>query len=335
MAAQAPTGETESASIGERFKALPDRVVYLGGLAVFLVLSLIITFIWRDGIGFPVEFGRDLARWVDDVIDWITVNLNFILDPISNAILRFLVTLEDFLKWIPWPILIIGVTAMGYKAAGRAVGIFSLASLLLLGGFGLWESAMETLSLIIVSVITSIVIAIPVGILAARNNTLDALLRPILDAMQTMPAFVYLVPAIMFFGLGDQAGVLATVIYAVPPAIRLTNLGIRQVSPNIVEAARSFGTSNRQLLWKVQVPMAVPTIMAGINQTTMMALAMVVIASLVGAGGLGDDVNRALSQFQPGKALNGGIGIVILAIIIDRLTQAAAKERQKALTGGH
>ncbi len=335
MATQAPTGGTEPASIGERFKALPDRVVYLGGLAVFLVLSLIITFIWRDGIGFPVEFGRDLARWVDDVIDWITVNLNFILDPISNAILRFLVTLEDFLKWIPWPILIIGVTAMGYKAAGRAVGIFSLASLLLLGGFGLWESAMETLSLIIVSVITSIVIAIPVGILAARNNTLDALLRPILDAMQTMPAFVYLVPAIMFFGLGDQAGVLATVIYAVPPAIRLTNLGIRQVSPNIVEAARSFGTSNRQLLWKVQVPMAVPTIMAGINQTTMMALAMVVIASLVGAGGLGDDVNRALSQFQPGKALNGGIGIVILAIIIDRLTQAAAKERQKALTGGH
>ena len=335
MATQAPTGGTETASISERFKALPDRVVYLGGLAVFLVLSLIITFIWRDGIGFPVEFGRDLARWVDDVIDWITVNLNFILDPISNAILRFLVTLEDFLKWIPWPILIIGVTAMGYKAAGRAVGIFSLASLLLLGGFGLWESAMETLSLIIVSVITSIVIAIPVGILAARNNTLDALLRPILDAMQTMPAFVYLVPAIMFFGLGDQAGVLATVIYAVPPAIRLTNLGIRQVSPNIVEAARSFGTSNRQLLWKVQVPMAVPTIMAGINQTTMMALAMVVIASLVGAGGLGDDVNRALSQFQPGKALNGGIGIVILAIIIDRLTQAAAKERQKALTGGH
>ena len=335
MATQAPTGETETTTIAERFKALPDRVVYLGGLAVFLVLSLIITFIWRDGIGFPVEFGRDLARWVDDVIDWITVNLNFILDPISNAILRFLVTLEDFLKWIPWPILIIGVTAMGYKAAGRAVGIFSLASLLLLGGFGLWESAMETLSLIIVSVITSIVIAIPVGILAARNNTLDALLRPILDAMQTMPAFVYLVPAIMFFGLGDQAGVLATVIYAVPPAIRLTNLGIRQVSPNIVEAARSFGTSNRQLLWKVQVPMAVPTIMAGINQTTMMALAMVVIASLVGAGGLGDDVNRALSQFQPGKALNGGIGIVILAIIIDRLTQAAAKERQKALTGGH
>lgn len=335
MATQAPTGGTETASIAERFKALPDRYVYLGGLAVFLVVSFIITLIWRDGIGFPVEFGRDLARWVDDVIDWITVNLNFILDPISNAILRFLVTLEDFLKWIPWPILIIGVTAMGYKAAGRAVGIFSLASLLLLGGFGLWESAMETLSLIIVSVITSIVIAIPVGILAARNNTLDALLRPILDAMQTMPAFVYLVPAIMFFGLGDQAGVLATVIYAVPPAIRLTNLGIRQVSPNIVEAARSFGTSNRQLLWKVQVPMAVPTIMAGINQTTMMALAMVVIASLVGAGGLGDDVNRALSQFQPGKALNGGIGIVILAIIIDRLTQAAAKERQKALTGGH
>ena len=192
---------------------------------------------------------------------------------------------------------------------------------------------MITMSLITVAVLISIAIAIPIGILATRSDTMDALLRPILDAMQTMPAFVYLVPAIMFFGLGNVSGVLATVIYAVPPAIRLTNLGIRQVNAEVVEAAQSFGTTPRQLLLKVQIPMAVPTIMAGINQTTMMALAMVVIASLVGAGGLGDDVNRALSQFQPGKALNGGMGIVVLAIIIDRVTQAAAKERQEALVG--
>lgn len=335
MATQAPTDGTETASIGERFKAIPDRLVYLGGLVLFIASSFLIVLIWGTEMNFPVEFGKEVAQWVKDRINWITVNLDFILRPISNTILLSLVRLEDFLKWVPWPVLILTTTAVAYKVVGRLIAFFSLVSLLLVGALGLWESAMETLSLIVVSVAISIVIAVPVGILAARSNTLDVLLRPILDAMQTMPAFVYLVPAVMFFRLGNQTAVLATVIYAVPPAIRLTNLGIRQVSPNIVEAARSFGTTPRQLLWKVQVPMAVPTIMAGVNQTTMMALAMVVIASLVGAGGLGDDVNRALNSYEPGKALNGGIAIVILAIIIDRLAQAAAKERQKALTGGH
>ena len=174
---------------------------------------------------------------------------------------------------------------------------------------------------------------IPVGVIAARSNLIDAILRPVLDGMQTMPAFVYLVPAIMFFGIGNVPAIFATVIYAVPPAIRLTNLGIRQVSSETVEAAESFGTTPRQLLLKVQSPMAVPTIMAGINQTTMMALGMVVIASLVGAGGLGEDVLRALSRFQPGEALLGGLAIVALAIITDRVTQAAAKGRQDALSG--
>ena len=333
--ASPPIGNGVGRSVREWFGGLPDRYVYGGGALLFLVLAWIGATLWGSDLEFPERFtfGKAIASWVDDAIFWITVNLDFILDPLSDGILRFLVRLEDFIQWIPWPVTIAASGAFAYKVAGRRMGIFALVSLLLLGGFGLWESATETMALIAVAVLISIGLAIPIGILATRSDTLDAMIRPVLDAMQTLPAFVYLVPAIMFFGIGNVAGVLATVIYAVPPAIRLTNLGIRQVSPNTVEAARAFGTTPRQLLLKVQIPMAIPTIMAGINQTTMMALAMVVIASLVGAGGLGDDVNRALSQFQPGKAFNGGLGIVILAIIIDRVTQAAAKERQEALMG--
>ena len=331
--ASPPIGNGIGAGLRQWFAGLPDRYVYGGGLVVFLVLSWLGVRIWGPEMEFPIDYGRTVALRVDDAIDWARVDLHFILGPTSDAILWFLVKLEDFFQWLPWPMTIVAITAVAYKVAGRRMGIFAGAALLMLGGFGLWPSAMETMALIAVSVMVSIAIALPLGILAARSDMVDALIRPILDAMQTMPAFVYLVPAIMFFGIGNPAAVLATVIYAVPPAIRLTNLGIRQVSPNIVEAARSFGTTPRQLLLKVQIPMAIPTIMAGINQTTMMALAMVVIASLVGAGGLGDDVNRALSRFQPGAALNGGIGIVILAIIIDRVTQAAAKERQEALMG--
>ena len=331
----------------ERFNSLPDRYVYGGGLVGFLLLSWLGVLLWGAEMEFPIEFGRPFATSVDDTIKWVTVNLHefhigigpvtipfvFGLGPTSDAILILLVRLEDFFQWLPWPMTIGAVTLLAYKIAGRRVGIFAGVSLLLMGGLGIWQSAMETMSLIVVAVMLSIAFAVPVGILAARSDTIDALIRPILDAMQTMPAFVYLVPAIMFFSGGNATAVLATLIYAVPPAIRLTNLGIRQVSPNVVEAAQAFGTTPRQLLFKVQIPMAIPTIMAGINQTTMMALAMVVIASLVGAGGLGDDVNRALAQFKPGAALIGGIGIVVLAIIIDRVTQAAARERQEALLG--
>ena len=323
----------KNSEIRSRLSGVRDRYIYLGGGALFLAASFIIVSIWGSEMEFPINIGRSVALRVDNAIEWIVINMDFILGPVSDTIKRFLVKLKDFLLWVPWPVFIVSVAALSYKIAGRGVAIFAFVSLLLVGALGLWESAMITVSLITVAVLISIAIAIPIGILAARSDRLDALLRPILDGMQTMPSFVYLVPAVMFFGIGNVPAVFATVIYAVPPAIRLTNLGIRQVNAEVVEAAQSFGTTPRQLLLKVQIPMAVPTIMAGINQTTMMALAMVVIASLVGAGGLGDDVNRALNQFQPGKALNGGIGIVVLAIIIDRVTQAAAKERQEALVG--
>ena len=213
------------------------------------------------------------------------------------------------------------------------MGLFSAIGLLLIGLVGLWPSAMETLSLMLTSVVISVALAVPIGIAAARNDTLDAIIRPILDAMQTMPVYVYLVPVIFFFSLGNVPAVFATIFYAVPPAIRLTNLGIRQVSAETVEAARAFGATPMQLLLKVQIPLALPTIMAGINQTTMLALSMVVVAALVGAGGLGADVFKAIGRLQMGNSLLAGLSIVFLAIIIDRLTQGFARARQRATEG--
>ena len=339
MAVASPTENekaAESPSLLSVLGSLPDRYLYAGGVVVLFLASIAIIAVWGSRVAFPADYGRVLSEEVDEVIFWTTRNGDFIFDTISNAVLRFLLWVESVFLWVPWPTLIVGVGLLAWKVASWRMAIFSVASLLCIGLVGLWPSAMETMALIVVAVTLSIAIAVPLGIVAARSDTIDALIRPLLDGMQTMPSFVYLVPAVMFFGIGNVPAVFATLVYAVPPAIRLTNLGIRQVSPGTVEAARSFGTTPRQLLVKVQIPMAVPTIMAGINQTTMMALAMVVIASLVGAGGLGEDVNRALGRLEPGEALLGGLGIVVLAIIIDRVTQSLARERQEALTGaGH
>ena len=296
-----------------------------------LITAVIVVIGWEDGREFPIDYGRDIGLRIDEIIDWMNVNLDFIFSFIKTALLKALVWLEDVMIWIPWPAFIIGVGVLGWRMAGIRVGVFSVASLLAIAVFGLWESAMETAALIVVTVTLSIVIAVPVGVWASQSDRLDAILRPILDGMQTMPSFVYLVPAIAFFSLGNVPAVIATLIYAVPPAVRLTNLGIRQVPEETIEAATSFGATNLQLLLRVKIPLAIPTIMAGVNQTTLMALAMVVIASLVGAGGLGEDVNRALGRIEPGNAFLAGLGIVFLAIIIDRITQAFAKRQRDAM----
>ena len=180
---------------------------------------------------------------------------------------------------------------------------------------------MVTVAIMIVAVLISILVGIPLGVIGAKSELADTIMRPVLDAMQTMPSFVYLVPGIMLFGLGNVAAILATVLYAIPPCIRLTNLGIRQVDESVVEAGKSFGSNNLQLLLKIQIPMAIPTIMAGINQTVMMALAMSTIAAMVGAGGLGTEVLRAMGQLREGEAVVAGFAIVILAIMIDRISQ--------------
>ena len=315
-------------------KGLVDRIPYWVRWAAIpaLITALVMAIGWEDGREFPIDYGREIGLRIDQIIDWMNVNLDFIFSFIKDMLLRALVWLEDVMIWIPWPAFIIGVGVLGWRMAGIRVGVFSVASLLTIAVFGLWESAMETAALIVVTVTLSIVIAVPIGVWASQSDRLDTILRPILDGMQTMPSFVYLVPAIAFFSLGNVPAVIATLIYAVPPAVRLTNLGIRQVPEETIEAATSFGATNLQLLLRVKIPLAIPTIMAGVNQTTLMALAMVVIASLVGAGGLGEDVNRALGRIEPGNAFLAGLGIVFLAIIIDRITQAFAK-RQRAAMG--
>ena len=277
-----------------------------------------------------IFLNEDIAKGVDAATGYVTREGDFVFDFIGDVIKQVLTWIEDALLWLPYPVLIAGVALLAWRMAGLGVALFSGGSLLSIGFVGFWPSAMETLSLMLTSVAISTLIAIPIGIIAARSNAVDAVLRPVLDAMQTMPSFVYLVPAIFFFGLGNVPAVIATIIYAVPPAIRLTNLGIRQVSPETLEAARSFGATPFQLLFKVQIPLALPTIMAGINQTTMMALAMVVVASLVGAGGLGADVLKAIGRLQIGNSLLAGMSIVFLAIIIDRITQGFATAQAKA-----
>ena len=271
---------------------------------------------------------------IDDAVDWVTREAAWLFDGLSSAVAYSLVAIEDVLKWVPWPTVVVALSLFAFAVGRWRLLAFTLFSLLFVGFMDLWENTIDTIALMVVAVVIAVTVGLPLGVLASRNRVADNLMRPILDGMQTMPSFVYLLPGILFFGLGKPAGIFATIIYAVPPVIRLTNLGIRQVSAEAVEAAHAFGTTPFQLLTKVQIPMALPTIMAGINQTTMMALAMVTIASMVAAGGLGDNVLRALQKNQPGNGAIAGLAIVFLAIIIDRLTQSVAQEQQHRRSAG-
>ena len=330
------------------------RLVRIGaGVLVLLACLIICLAIWGPGMDFPTTVSTSEVETsgggtitltktvrqvtggaIDDVVDWLTVEASWLFDGLSDAITYALIFIEDVLKWLPWPVIVLGLALLAFAVGRWTLLGFTTVALLFVGFMGLWENTLDTIALMVVSVTISVSIGLPLGVLAARSQIADNIMRPILDAMQTMPSFVYLLPGVLFFGLGAPAGVFATIIYAVPPVIRLTNLGIRQVSAEAVEAARSFGSTPYQLLTKVQIPMAMPTIMAGVNQTTMMALAMVTIASMVAAGGLGDNVLRALQKNQPGNGAIAGIAIVILAIIIDRLTQSVARKRQDVLSAG-
>ena len=287
-----------------------------------------------DGAYEPTQINQIISARVKIWTNWLVRNWGGMFDGIDVFITFCMVWLEDTLKWIPWPVLFVATSALALVIGGWRLALLVLLSFIFIGLMNRWESAVETIAIVVFSVIASMLIALPLGVLGARSDRLNGIMRPILDGMQTMPSYVYLVPGILFFGLGYTPAVIATVIYAVPPAIRLTNLGIRQVSEATVEAARSFGASPTQILAKVQVPMALPTIMAGINQTTMLALSMVVIASLVGASGLGEDVFRALQRQDPGNSVIAGMSIVLIAIVIDRLTQTAARSREETMSEG-
>lgn len=278
---------------------------------------------------FPELLRIPLADWIDAIMSWLLTNWAAFFDAIGDAILFVLLYIERFLLWIPWFVIVLLVGLVAWRVmrlwwAGLIMAVF----LVLIGSFGYWDFAMMTLAIIISAVIISLALGIPTGIIMARSNRVEAILRPVLDAMQTMPSFVYLIPALMLFGLGKVPAVFATVIYAVPPVIRLTNVGIRQVPQSVVEAAQAFGSSSRQILFEVQLPLAIPSIMVGINQTTMMALAMVVIASMIGARGLGLEVLLAINRIEVGRGFEAGLSIVLLAIIIDRITHAMAARQQ-------
>lgn len=343
-------------------------------------------------LDFPEIEWLPLDKWIDAIVDWLTVGWRFeFFRAISDVVLWGLVRIERFLLWLPpgafililsllaWRtgeksksrkelaivlaeaisvgigvtlltlaqeqeaggntlvilgyglVILAGLIAAGFWIfQGRRPGLAELAigGPLFIGIIGLWDEAMETLAVVGIAAFISAVIGLPIGILMAKSDRMQTWIRPLLDGAQTMPSFVYLVPALMLFGLGKVPAVIATVIYAVPPGIRLTNLGIRQVSPEIKEAARAFGVTPRQMLVKVELPLAMPTIMTGINQVIMASLSMVVIASLVGASGLGIEVLHGIARLRVGQGFNGGISIVLLAIVIDRITRSLAQERR-------
>jgi glycine betaine/proline transport system permease protein len=269
-----------------------------------------------------------LGAWVDQGLEWLVDNFRGVFQAIRWPIDTTLTSIESALQAVPDLVMLVIIGLLAWQAAGRRLAIGAVISMVVVGLIGAWSEAMVTLSLVITSVFFCLVIGLPTGIWLARSDHAAAVVRPILDAMQTTPAFVYLVPVVMLFGIGNVPGVVVTIIFALSPLIRLTSLGIRQVPGNLVEAARSFGASPRQLLFRVQLPLAMPTIMAGVNQTLMLALSMVVIASMIAVGGLGQMVLRGIGRLDMGLATIGGVGIVILAIILDRMTQAVGQARR-------
>ncbi len=268
-----------------------------------------------------------LDSWVSQFVDWLVENYRDFFQAIKWPVDQTLNGLDVGLNWAH-PLLIIAIISFAaYRFSGKGLAVFSVVSLVLIGSLGLWEDTMTTLAMVLSSVVFCALVGIPLGIWAGRSDRFLVVLRPLLDAMQTTPAFVYLVPIVMLFSVGNVAGVLATIVFAMPPVIRLTSLGIRQVHPELVEAAQAFGATRWQVLRRVQIPLAMPTIMAGLNQTIMMALSMVVIAALIGAGGLGSPVILGLNTLDIGQAVMGGLGIVLIAIILDRITQGMAQKK--------
>ncbi len=270
----------------------------------------------------------DIGKYIEIVVNWMTVNFKPFFDLIKNSGNASIEGVEWLLLVIPFYVIIIALTVLAYIKVNKSTAITTILGLTLIYLLGFWQETMETLALIIVSTFTALLIAIPLGIWTAKNKLASKITRPILDFMQTMPAFVYLIPAVLFFSIGKLPGAFATIIFAMPPAVRLTTLGIQQVPTEVVEAARAFGATKKQLLFKVELPLALNTILAGVNQTIMMALSMVVIAGMIAAGGLGEKVLEGINNLNIGLGFESGLAVVILAIILDRLTQALGKKNK-------
>lgn len=263
--------------------------------------------------------------WVNNGIDWVVINFREFFLVAKMPVEIMLQAIESFLLFLSPYTVIIFFILMSWQFVSKKLAFGAFVSFMIIGFIGAWEESMITLSLVLTAVLFSVIIGLPLGIWSARNDKVDMIVKPVLDAMQTTPAFVYLIPIVMLFGIGNVPGVIVTIIFALPPLIRLTNLGIRQVPEDLIEASRSFGATPNQMLYKVQIPVAMPTIMAGINQTLMLALSMVVIASMIAVGGLGQMVLRGIGRLDVGLAAVGGLSIVLLAVILDRLTQSMGK----------
>ena len=280
-----------------------------------------------DYLALPVD------DWVNSLVrEWLVPNFRPFFRSLQWPVSQVLNGLDALLNATPMILFTAILAFVAWRTAGRGVALFTLAALAFIDMIGLWAETMTTLSMVVTAVVFCAIVGIPLGILAAGSDRFQAVLRPVLDIMQTIPSFVYLVPIVMLFGVGMVPGIIATIIFALPPIIRLTNLGIRNVRADLVEAAQAFGSTRWQMLREVQLPLSLPTIMAGLNQTLMLALSMVVIAALVGAGGLGLVVFTGLGRLDVGNATAGGIGIVLLAIILDRITQALGDKRRMRRT---
>ncbi len=267
---------------------------------------------------------KKIGDGVEEVVQVASKQGKPIFSAIRWPIQKVLDGIEDFLLWLPWPIVLMVILAIpwfksGFK--GVSIAIFCEIGFLLLGFLGYWDLTMTTLSMILTALVFCVVVGVPLGILAARSDAFESGIRPVLDAMQTIPAFVYLVPVVMFFGIRKVPGTMATIVFALPPMVRLTNLGIRQVPGDVVEAGKAFGADDRQLLFDIQLPLALKTIMAGLNQTLMLAMSMVVIVALIAGGGLGQEIYGAVQTMQIGRAVTSGFAVLVLAIMLDRLSE--------------
>ncbi|MFD2054839.1 ABC transporter permease [Mesorhizobium calcicola] len=269
------------------------------------------------------------SEWVEAVLSWVVTNYRPLFQTLKWPFDRLLTAFDLALNGIPPLITIVCVGLIAWQIAGWRLALQVAGLLVVVGLLGIWGETMTTLSLVFTAVVFCMIVGIPLGVIAGRSERAAAICRPILDTMQTIPSFVYLVPVVMLFGIGNVPGVIVTIIFALPPVIRLTALGIQQVPEEVVEAMRAFGATNNQLLFKAQLPLALPSILAGVNQTLMMSLSMVVVASMIAVGGLGQMVLRGIGRLDVGLAATGGIGIVILAIILDRLTQAAMSRHRQ------
>lgn len=269
-----------------------------------------------------------VGSFIEALVVFIQNSFAPLLDAVSKYVDMALLNLEALLKFLPPVVLLAIIALIAWRLANRGVAIFTGIGLFLIYNFGLWSSAMETLATVLVATLLALVLAIPLGICTARSDLLHRVFRPVLDLMQTMPPFVYLIPAVFFFDVGRVPGVMATVVFSMPPAIRLTNLGLRQVPVELIEAADAFGSTVRQKLFKVQLPVALPTIMAGINQCIMLALSMVVISAMIGGGGLGREVMRGITRLNIGLGAEAGLAVVIIAIILDRITESLGRGKK-------